>query len=157
MMPRSRPHIRDRCRPGSVVMPALALPPAAAPAPERRSAAMIAHLRDILLAPPVQHERCHAIFLDAGRDWLAEAPFGIGTPGALTLRMRSLIGEALRHDAAGMILAHSHPSGQCRPSGCDIAATRRLAEVAGALDIALVDHLIFTSDAVYSMRAGGLL
>ncbi|MFN7158296.1 MAG: JAB domain-containing protein [Erythrobacter cryptus] len=32
-----------------------------------------------------------------------------------------------------------------------------MAEIARALDITLVDHLIFTRDAVYSMRAGGLL
>jgi DNA repair protein RadC len=129
----------------------------AAPAPEQRTAAMIAYLRDIVLAPPVTHERGHAIFVDTRRRWLGDAPCGIGTMSALTLRMRELIGEALRHDAAGIILAHSHPSGHCHPSGCDIAATRRLAEVAGALDIALVDHLIFTRHAVYSMRAGGLL
>jgi DNA repair protein RadC len=71
--------------------------------------------------------------------------------------MRGLLGEALRLDAVGIILAHNHPSGQCRPSERDISATRRLCDVAKALDIALIDHLIFTEDAVYSMRAGGLL
>lgn len=135
----------------------LSRPDDAALANERRAAAMIAYLRDLVLAPPFAHERGHAIFLDSRSAWLGDAPCGIGTMTALTLRMRSLLGEALRHDAAGLILAHSHPSGHCRPSGCDIAATRRLAEVAAALDIALVDHLIFTTDAVYSMRAGGLL
>jgi DNA repair protein RadC len=125
--------------------------------PERRAGALVAYLRGVVLAPPVVHERGHAIFLDAGSNWIGDAPCGIGTMTTLSLRMRALLGEALRHDAAGIILAHSHPSGHCRPSGCDIAATRRLAEVARALDIALVDHLIFTTDAVYSMRAGGLL
>ncbi len=124
---------------------------------EQRTAAMIAYLRSVVLAPPTRYERGHAIFLDANSAWLGEAPCGIGTMTTLAIRMRALLGEALRHDAAGIILAHSHPSGHCRPSGCDIAATRRLAEVAQALDIALVDHLIFTDDAVYSMRAGGLL
>jgi DNA repair protein RadC len=76
---------------------------------------------------------------------------------ALAFRMRALLGEALRRDASGMILAHGHPSGHCRPSSRDIAVTRRLADVALALDISLIDHLIFTPDAVYSMRAGGLL
>jgi DNA repair protein RadC len=75
----------------------------------------------------------------------------------LQLRMRLLLGEALRLDAAGIILAHSHPSGICRPSPSDITATHQLAMVARALDVSLVDHLIFTNDAVYSMRAGGLL
>lgn len=128
-----------------------------APSPEQRAAAMIAYLRGIVLAPPVTHERGHAIFVDAASVWLGDAPCGIGTMSSLSLRLRVLLGDALRHDAAGIILAHSHPSGHCRPSGCDITATRRLAEVARALDIALIDHLIFTNDAVYSMRAGGLV
>lgn len=142
-------------------MPLLTSPlPAArttAPAPEQRTAAMIGYLRDIVLAPPAMKERGHAIFVDNTRAWLGDAPCGVGSMSTLVLSMRGLLGEALRHDAAGIILAHSHPSGHCRPSGCDIAATRRLAEVAGALDIALIDHLIFTRQAVYSMRAGGLL
>jgi DNA repair protein RadC len=125
--------------------------------PDQRAAAMIAYLRSLVLAPPAQYERGHAIFLDAHGAWLGDAPCGIGTMTTLAIRMRALLGEALRHDASGIILAHSHPSGHCRPSGCDIATTRRLADVARALDIALIDHLIFTADAVYSMRAGGLL
>ncbi|RNJ62389.1 MAG: DNA repair protein [Porphyrobacter sp. IPPAS B-1204] len=109
------------------------------------------------LPPPVTHERGHAVFVDANSIWLGDAPCGIGTMSTLSLRLRGLLGDALRHDAAGIILAHSHPSGHCRPSGCDIAATRRLADIAKALDIALIDHLIFTSDTIYSMRAGGLI
>ncbi|WP_066530682.1 JAB domain-containing protein [Erythrobacter sp. CCH5-A1] len=125
--------------------------------PDQRAAAMIAYLRSFVLAPPAQYERGHAIFLDRHSNWLGDAPCGIGTMTTLAIRMRALLGDALRHDAAGIILAHSHPSGHCRPSGCDIATTRRLAQIALALDIALIDHLIFTTDAVYSMRAGGLL
>lgn len=125
--------------------------------PDQRAAAMIAYLRSLVLAPPAQYERGHAIFLDAHSAWLGDAPCGIGTMTTLAIRMRALLGEALRHNAAGIILAHNHPSGACRPSGCDIATTRRLAEIAQALDITLIDHLIFTTDAVYSMRAGGLL
>ncbi|UYV16898.1 JAB domain-containing protein [Porphyrobacter sp. ULC335] len=124
---------------------------------EQRTTTMIAYLRSVVLAPPATHERGHAIFVDRQSAWLGDAPCGIGTMGTLGLRMRALLGDALRFDAAGIILAHSHPSGHCRPSGCDIAATRRLGEVASALDIKLIDHLIFTTDAVYSMRAGGLL
>jgi DNA repair protein RadC len=125
--------------------------------PDQRAAAMIAYLRSLVLAPPAQYESGHAIFLDPHGNWLGDAPCGIGTMTTLAIRMRALLGEALRHDAVGIILAHSHPSGHCRPSGCDIATTRRLAQVALALDIVLIDHLIFTTDAVYSMRAGGLL
>ena len=128
-----------------------------APSYEQRTAAMVAYLRRIVLAPPFTLERGHAIFVDAQRTWLGDTTFCSGSMSTLTVRLRVLLGEALRLGAAGMILAHNHPSGRCRPSGCDITATRRLAEVARALDVTLIDHLIFTSDAVYSMRAGGLL
>lgn len=140
-----------------MLMQALARAGGGAAQTDQRAAAMIGYLRSLVLAPPLQYERGHAIFLNARGNWLGDVPCGIGTLSSLSLRMRALLGEALRHDAAGMILAHSHPSGACRPSGCDIATTRRLIEVARALDIQLVDHLIFTTDAVYSMRAGGLL
>jgi DNA repair protein RadC len=124
---------------------------------EQRTARLIAHLRNVVLAPPALHERCHAIFVDAERGCLGEAAVGMGGSDRLQLRMRSLFGEALRMNAAGMILAHNHPSGQCRPSSGDITATRRLQDIGRALDIALIDHLIFTTEAIYSMRAGGLL
>lgn len=124
---------------------------------ERGIAALIAYLRSLVLAPPTHQERGHAIFLDPARAWLGDTACGMGSAGQLQLRMRFLLGEALRLDAAGIILAHSHPSGICRPSPCDITATHHLARVAQALDITLIDHLIFTTDAVYSMRAGGLL
>jgi DNA repair protein RadC len=121
------------------------------------AAEMIGYLRRAVLAPPLTRERGHAIFVDAARVWLGDVACGLGSAGKLQLRMRLLLGEALRLDAAGIILAHSHPSGICRPSACDITATHQLAMVARALDVSLVDHLIFTNDAVYSMRAGGLL
>lgn len=127
------------------------------PLHKQRSATTIALLRNVLLAPPAERERGHAVFVDAQRAFLGDAAFGMGSMSTLHLRMRGLFGEALRLNAAGIILAHNHPSGQCRPSGCDIAGTRRFQEVARALDIMLVDHLIFTTEAVYSMRAGGFL
>lgn len=128
-----------------------------APLTDHRRHATIDFLRATLLTPPVRFERGHAIFLDAQRAWLGDTAFGLGGLSSLSLRMRCLFGEAMRLGATGMILAHNHPSGQCRPSGCDIAATLRLQEVGQALDVAVIDHLIFTSDSVYSMRAGGLM
>jgi len=124
----------------------LAPPPAHdhASSHEQRTSAMVNYLRSVVLTPPALHER-------------GDAAFGMGSLGTLHLRMRALFGEALRLGASGLILAHNHPSGQCQPSGSDLTATRQLQDVARALDITLIDHLIFTNRAVYSMRAGGLL
>jgi DNA repair protein RadC len=140
-----------------VVIAALLARPAPANRPEHRHGALIAYLRSVVLSPGAYHERCHVVFVDAEQRQLGDASIGLGGLNILSLRMREIFGEALRLDARGMILAHNHPSGHCRPSSCDIIATRRLTEVARALDIVLIDHLIFTDEAVYSMRAGGLL
>lgn len=97
------------------------------------------------------------MFLDEQRAYLDDAPMGSGCAGSMSVRMREIFGHALAVGASGILVAHNHPSGQCRPSQFDIDATRRLKTVAQALDIELLDHLIFTQDAVYSMRAGGNL
>ena len=124
---------------------------------EARLSAMIEYLRQVVLQAPERGERFHTIFLDARRAYLGDEPMGHGDISALTIRMRELFGKALAVGASAIIVAHNHPSGVCRPSQLDIEATLRLAEVAKALDIELLDHLIFTHNAVYSMRAGGNL
>ncbi|MGN6495755.1 MAG: JAB domain-containing protein, partial [Tsuneonella sp.] len=59
--------------------------------------------------------------------------------------------------AGGFLLAHNHPSGDCRPSEEDVAATRHLAAVGAALELELVDHVIVTRHRALSLRAGGYL
>ena len=71
--------------------------------------------------------------------------------------MRAIFAAALGHDAAGMVIAHNHPSGDPRPSRADRDATRRLAETAPALGISLHDHLIFAGGGCRSFRELGLL
>ncbi len=124
---------------------------------EAQLAAMIEYVRGVVLESPTRGERFHAIFVDSRRAYLGDEAMGHGAASALTLRMRDFFTKALSVGASAIIIAHNHPSGDCRPSKLDIDATLRLAEVARALDIELLDHLIFTHNAVYSMRAGGNL
>ena len=120
-----------------------------------RQRAIINFLRAMVLSGPQQMERFHAIFLDERRSILGDAPLGQGRPSSLSVRMREIFGRALAMQASAIVIAHNHPSGLCQPSEIDNHATQRLKHVAEALDIELLDHLIFTHDAVYSMRAGG--
>jgi DNA repair protein RadC len=122
---------------------------------EARASGMVHYLRSAVLSDHGCAERFHTIFLDTERRYISDVSLGAGSVNALTLRMRDLFSRALSDGAAAIIVAHNHPSGDCRPSQSDIIATKRLAAISEALDIELVDHLIFTRDAVYSMRAGG--
>lgn len=120
-------------------------------------ASIVDNLRGLVLAPPHQRERCHAVFLDDNRQFLGSNAIGLGRVDALSFSMRDLFQRALAIEARGMVLAHSHPSGDCRPSVNDIEVTKEIAKVANSLCIELIDHLIFTQSRVYSMRKGDLL
>jgi DNA repair protein RadC len=76
---------------------------------------------------------------------------------AVDIPVRSIIGDAIRLDSAGIILAHNHPSGQCTPSRSDKVATRALALAAEAIDLTLLDHLVFAGRDCASFRRLGLL
>ena len=119
--------------------------------------AMIQHLHRRIFSPAVGPERFHVVFFSKHRTCLGETTLVNGGPSSLSLRMRDLFSRALSVEAAGMVIAHNHPSGNCRPSVEDMKATEKLRDVGKALDIELLDHLIFTREKVYSMRAGGKL
>ena len=72
--------------------------------------------------------------------------------------MRSIIADAARLGSAGVVLAHNHPSGDATPSASDCRATRKLAVAGEAMDLAVVDHLVFAADGeCRSFRRMGLL
>jgi DNA repair protein RadC len=102
-------------------------------------------------------ERLHAVFADRADRYLADEPIALGTRDKIETRARPLFERALALGAAGFLLAHNHPSGHCRPSAHDLAGTARLADLAEALELRLIDHLIVTRTRVFSMRLGGYL
>lgn len=65
---------------------------------------------------------------------------------------------ALRTLSSGIIVAHNHPSGQCRPSEQDILLTKKLCDGARLLDIVLNDHVIVAGpDSYFSFADNGML
>lgn len=81
-----------------------------------------------------------------------------GDLDSVGLPIRTIVADALHYGSAGVVLAHSHPSGRAEPSKADCRATRLLAQAGEALDLTVVDHLIFaTGGECCSMRRMGLL
>jgi DNA repair protein RadC len=76
---------------------------------------------------------------------------------AVSLPVRGIVTDALRLGSSGVIIAHNHPSGDPRPSDADYCATRKLARAGEAIDLTLLDHLIFANRDCSSMRRMGLL
>lgn len=96
-------------------------------------------------------------FLDCRHGVIAVRQGAAGHVNAVEVSLRLVAREALALDAAGVVMAHNHPSADARPSESDIAVTRSAAQVFGTLDVKLVDHLIVTPTAMTSFRALGLL
>ena len=82
---------------------------------------------------------------------------GEGSPAAVAFPLREVLRDVLDVDAAGIVLAHNHPSGLCAPSAADRQATRMLAMAVRPLDVRVLDHFIFAGVDVTSFRALGLL
>ncbi|WP_340588348.1 JAB domain-containing protein [Erythrobacter alti] len=102
---------------------------------------------------PVE-ERMHAIFLNQDHIFLAGEDVAVGTLGAMLMRIRHLVHRALDLGANGLLIAHNHPSGSCRPSDSDCKSTEDLISIAHALEIQVIDHLIISTDGIFSMQKG---
>jgi DNA repair protein RadC len=63
---------------------------------------------------------------------------------SLAVSPADILRAALCDAAAGFVLAHNHPSGCPRPSEQDVDTTARVATVADALGVPLLDHVIVT-------------
>jgi DNA repair protein RadC len=65
--------------------------------------------------------------------------------------------SALINNAAFIILAHNHPSGNLKPSQADIDLTKKIKSAGIMLDLLILDHLIFADRAYFSFADEGLL
>ena len=92
-----------------------------------------------------------AIYLDASGAHIGDHLISLGTPADIPVGCRELFGRAFLLDAAGLILAHNHPSGDVNPSVEDLEVTRELIEISNRFEIRLVDHLVVADGLIYSM------
>lgn len=83
-----------------------------------------------------------ALFLDSRHRLLADRELFRGTLSRAAVEPRALLREGLLLGAAGLILFHTHPSGDPSPSAEDLAFTRRMADAGEAVGVRLVDHLV---------------
>jgi len=64
---------------------------------------------------------------------------------------------ALKACASAIILCHNHPSGNLKPSAADLQLTKKVKQGGELLDIAVLDHIILTSEGYYSFADEGLI
>jgi len=97
------------------------------------------------------------VTLDGGSKVIAERVIHIGTLNQSLVHPREVFRPAILDNAAGVIIAHNHPSGSLDPSRADRQITQRLKEVAKLVGIDLLDHLILCKEGYYSFSEEGEL
>jgi DNA repair protein RadC len=97
------------------------------------------------------------IYLDNRHRMIACQDLFRGTIDGASVHPREVVKEALRHNAAAVILAHNHPSGVAEPSQADELITRRLREALALVDIRVLDHVIIAGAESISFAQRGLL
>jgi DNA repair protein RadC len=102
-------------------------------------------------------ERLRTLHLNARNELLSDDETSIGTIDAAPFYPREIIGRAIDVGASSIILVHNHPSGDPRPTPCDVKATVALERLCVGLDITLLDHLVVGRHEILSLRSLGLL
>ena len=90
-------------------------------------------------------EHIVAFFLDTQQRLIERRIISVGTLDTSLLHPREVFEPALQLSAAGVVLAHNHPSGNLDPSDEDIAITKRVADAGDLLGITLVNHIIVST------------
>ena len=80
-----------------------------------------------------------------------------GTIDGAEVHPREVVKEALQHNAAAVIFAHNHPSGNPDPSAADRALTQRLKQALVLIDVRTLDHVIVAGDKTMAFAERGWL
>ena len=98
-----------------------------------------------------------SITLDGASHIINTRTVFIGTLNQSLVHPREVFSDAIADRAAGIIIAHNHPSGTLEASRADIQITQRLKEVSKLVGIELLDHVILSKQGYYSFSDEGLL
>jgi DNA repair protein RadC len=93
-----------------------------------------------------RQEEFHILILDNKHRVIHEKMITMGTLTQSLIHPREIFAPPIELRAASIILIHSHPSGDVRPSKQDIEITKRLCEVGKLIGISVTDHVIIGDD-----------
>lgn len=98
-----------------------------------------------------------SVSLNGAHEVIAIRIVSIGIVNRTMVHPREIFRFAIIDNAAAVIVAHNHPSGNLEPSAEDREITRRLKEAGDLLGIHLLDHMIISKKGYYSFLEDGML
>ncbi len=95
-------------------------------------------------------EKFVAIYLDTRKFVIAKKVIFIGTVNSSNVTARDVFREAVKCNAASMIIVHNHPAGSVVPSYQDVYLTNEFIKLGKMMGILVIDHLIIGKNKYYS-------
>ena len=117
-------------------LPPPAVGRAAVEAPEAAAELLLPTLRG------ADREMCVAGLLDTKHRLLELVTVSVGSLDHTFMSPREVFRDALLANAAALVLAHNHPSGDPEPSRDDELVTRRLVRAGRVVGVEVLDHLV---------------
>lgn len=112
-----------------------------------------------LLMPEIGHleqEEVWVMMLDSRNRMIGMSRVYRGCLSAANMRVNELFREAIRNNAASIVVAHNHPSQENSPSSDDVFTTKEIVKAGKLLDIECVDHLVCCAMSFCSLKERGL-
>lgn len=128
--------------------------------PEKReklnsSALIYEYLKPYML--DLNHEQFWVLFMNRANQVIRVEQISTGGVSGTYVDAKILFKRAIELLACNVVLAHNHPSGNVQPSIQDKRLTSRLCTVGKALDIPVMDHLIFADHDYFSFSDNQML
>ena len=102
------------------------------------------------------HESFYSLMLDRANKVLGVYRVSEGGTTGTIADPKMIFQAALKCNAAALILAHNHPSGNLIPSVSDVKLTEKMKAAGVLLDIPVLDHVILgIDDKYYSFADNG--
>jgi len=105
----------------------------------------------------LKRERFKVMFLNAQNQVIEVESLFEGTLTASAVYPREILARAIKHNAASLIFAHNHPSGNPEPSDNDKQITMDLVFAGKVMQIDVLDHIIVGDNRYFSFADAGLI
>lgn len=106
-----------------------------------------------LLRPLIAHkekENFVVLMLDSRNSLIRQETVAVGSLNASLIHPREIFRQAIIENAAAVVIAHNHPSGEPEPSLDDIKVTKQLVKAGHLIGIEVLDHVIIAKNRFYS-------
>jgi len=113
------------------------------------------HMRELM--HDYEHEVFAVLLVDSRFRIIGFHELFRGTLSTASVYPREVVKLALEHNAAALIMAHNHPSGDPTPSIADINLTKTLRDALALVDVRVLDHIVVATEGCASLAEQGAI